>query len=412
MRENSQKDDSEYVEIPKVKPEEISKMISPLLLRFSEIKEGKIEIDTFEEIINIEKDRLRVFINALPESNTSIISTFLSFISVLIGFFIAQRRFDSSYLLVLVIASFLSIWGILVLEVFISSRLKKFFFIELFMELLPVTLAPTRGSYVTFLHSKEFDPLIETMKEHSGVIDYFEKIYSKSNVYPRIKSVQFLNLFHLFLFLPSMFSLVVSSLSQNLQETSTSLLAFFGYFLISSLILIILGNMNSKDMYRNHRNKIAVFYIMSCILSLIVLRVVSDVNLLTPTFAVLLFAFLYVIISNFLYYFVKSQNIKRLLVESYDTLNDILFLLKTSRAKPKLLRELNEYSLLVHKYFRSRMYNPLPPLFVYVREDIFELLELYPDFGYLVFIDEDFILLFIKFIKERLYKLPDEVSIS
>jgi len=58
------------------------------------------------------------------------------------------------------------------------------------------------------------------------------------------------------------------------------------------------------------------------------------------------------------------------------------------------------------------MYNPLPPLFVYVREDIFELLELYPDFGYLVFIDEDFILLFIKFIKERLYKLPDEVSIS
>jgi len=135
---------------------------------------------------------------------------------VLIGFFIAQRRFDSSYLLVLVIASFLSIWGILVLEVFISSRLKKFFFIELFMELLPVTLAPTRGSYVTFLHSKEFDPLIETMKEHSGVIDYFEKIYSKSNVYPRIKSVQFLNLFHLFLFLPSMFSLVVSSLSHKI----------------------------------------------------------------------------------------------------------------------------------------------------------------------------------------------------
>ncbi len=44
MRENSQKDDSEYVEIPKVKPEEISKMISPLLLRFSEIKKAKLRL--------------------------------------------------------------------------------------------------------------------------------------------------------------------------------------------------------------------------------------------------------------------------------------------------------------------------------------------------------------------------------
>jgi len=398
-KENNNED--QYIELPKVSAEEILTDVYSTLSGFLHIKRGDLKINTFEDILKLEKDRLETYISVLPEFNSPLYSIFLGFISLLVGFLVFSK-FSLRYSLTFLWASFLAIFGLLLFELLLYRETDILSLVNLF-KALRLMIAPKHSHYLVYLHSKEFKPIIEFLNGHQKVREYFESISFEKEVYPRFKSIQFLFLIHVLLFLPWMFS----SLPLDLDQIQTYQLIVLPAFLILMFIpLFLIENVRVESLLIN-KKKLLVFYLTCLIVSVGITLKLAPAMTIILLVSIPIFALMYIIVGQFLYYSIKFQNLKRILLSSYDLLTTLLFMTKSADNKDRKIKELSTHEILISAYFLSRRYNPLSPEFKTIKEDILEILDIYPDIGYLYFIDEEFVDFLVEFLISRLHKIPD-----